>query len=275
MWRLAPLLIGQTLAFDAPKAAHGRLIRLVDATPVPQAGTLARENKLWRIHSAFDLPSERFGFFELTDEKAGERFDRTPAVKGEIRIGDRGYLQAGRMAGVLAAGADILGRAGWNNARRLDDDGRPLDLLGKLREGARRIDRPIQTGHKSGSPLQLRLVAVKKPAQAFEAAKRKARRDARKGGHRIVKGTLAAAVILVTSLKTEEFSGAAILALYRLGWRIELGFKRLKSLIGLKGPPGRDELSARPYVLAHLLMILLLEPLIDAFEDSPRWAAAA
>jgi hypothetical protein len=29
--------------------------------------------------------------------------------------------------------------------------------------------------------------------------------------------------------------------LYRLRWRIELGFKRLKSLIGLKGPPGFDE----------------------------------
>jgi hypothetical protein len=63
--------------------------------------------------------------------------------------------------------------------------------------------------------------------------------------------------------------------LYRLRWRIELAFKRLKSLVGLKGPPGSDERSARPYVLAHLLMILLLEPLVDAFEDSPRSAAAA
>jgi hypothetical protein len=68
------LLIGKSLAFDAPPAAQGRLIRLIDATAVPKAGSLAkRENKLWRIHSAFDLPSERFGFFELTDEKGGER----------------------------------------------------------------------------------------------------------------------------------------------------------------------------------------------------------
>src|SRR5208283_5408343 len=41
---------------------------------------------------------------------------------------------------------------------------------------------------------------------------------------------------------------------------------------GLKGPPGADERSARPYVLAHLLIILLLEPLVDGLEDSPRWA---
>ena len=55
----------------------------------------------------------------------------------------------------------------------------------------------------------------------------------------------------------------------------QLAFKRLKSLIGLKGPPGIDERSAKPYLLAHLLMILLLEPLVDEFEDSPRWGLAA
>ena len=66
-----------------------------------------------------------------------------------------------------------------------------------------------------------------------------------------------------------------MLALYRLRWRIELAFKRLKSLIGLKAPPGVDERSAKPYVLAHLLVILLLEPLIDEFEDFPRLAQAA
>ena len=67
---------------------------------------------------------------------------------------------------------------------------------------------------------------------------------------------------------------ADILALYRLRWRIELAFKRLKSLVGLRGPPGIDARSARPCVLAHLLMILLLEPLVDELEDSPRWANA-
>ncbi|MGH6848655.1 MAG: hypothetical protein ACREC0_14845 [Methylocella sp.] len=52
------------------------------------------QNKLWRIHSAFDLQSERFGFFELTDQQGGETLDRIPVVKGEIRIADRAYLQA-------------------------------------------------------------------------------------------------------------------------------------------------------------------------------------
>src|SRR5207248_1794313 len=83
-------LIGQVLSTSAPKATQGRLIRLIDGTTVSKAGTAARtQNKLWRVHAAFDLPSERFGFFELTDETGGERLDRAPVVKGEIRIGDR------------------------------------------------------------------------------------------------------------------------------------------------------------------------------------------
>lgn len=274
------VLVGHALAAAAPAASRGRLIRLIDATTVPKAGRLAKtENRLWRVHGAFDLPVERFGHFELTDETGGERLDRIPVVEGEIRIGDRAYLQPDRMACVLDAGADILVRAGWRNARWLDAEGEPVDLAAEFGKAASRglIDRPIFIARKGGAALALRMVAVKKPAQAAEAAKRKARQASRKGGHQISKGTLAAAewVILITSLPPETFPTADILALYRLRWRIELGFKRLKSLIGLNGPPGTDERSARPYVLAHLLVILLLEPLVDAFEDSPRLPAAA
>jgi hypothetical protein len=226
------MLVGQALVAAAPKASRGRLIRIIDATTVPKAGPAARKkSELWRIHSAFDLPHERFGHFELTDQQAGETLDRIPVVKGEIRLADRAYLQPDRMAAVIEAGADFVIRAGWKSACWLDAEGRPLDLIAELRKASAR-------GLKQG---------------------------------------LAAAdwVIMVTSLTTAEFETADVLALYRLRWRIELGFKRLKSLIGLKGPPGADERSARPYVLAHLLIILLLEPLVDELEDSPRLAEAA
>jgi hypothetical protein len=274
------VLVGRALAAAAPKGSRGRLIRIIDATTVSKAGTLAKtKNRLWRVHSAFDLPRERFGFFELTDQRGGETLDRIPVVKGEIRIADRAYLQPDRMAAIRDAGADIIVRAGWRNARWLDGEGEPVDLLAQFHAGTAGglIDRPIWLARQSGAPLRLRLVAVKKTARATEAARRKARQAARTGGHQISKGTLAAAewVILITSLEPEAFPTADVLALYRLRWRIELGFKRLKSLIGLKRPPGSDERSARAYVLAHLLMILLLEPLVDEFEDSPRSAAAA
>jgi len=274
------LLVGQVLAASAPKASRGRMIRIIDATTVPKKGLDARKkNELWRIHSAFDLPQERFGHFELTDQQAGETLDFIPAVAGEIRLADRAYVQPDRMANLIEAGADFVIRAGWKSAHWLDDKGDTVDLVAELRKAAAHglTDRPIWIKRKSGKSLALRLVAVRKPAQAAAEARRKARRAAQRGGHQLSKQTLDAAdwVILVTSLKPAEFATAEVLALYRLRWRIELGFKRLKSLIGLKGPPGTDERSTRPHVLAHLLTILLLEPLVDELEDSPRLAEAA
>lgn len=274
------LLVGQVLANAVPSGSRGRLIRVIDGTTVAKAGRAERKkNELWRIHSAFDLPSERFGFFELTDEKGGETLDRIPVVPGEIRLADRAYLQPDRIAAVLAAGADLVVRAGWKGARWRDARGEPVDLPTELRKASQQglLDRPIWIARKSGAPLALRLLAIKKPAQACEASRRKARREAQKGGHQISKGTLEAAdwVILVTSLKPDDFSTDDVLALYRLRWRIELAFKRLKSVIGLRAPPGTDERSAKPWLLAHLLVILLLEPVVDEFEDSPRSALAA
>lgn len=274
------VLVEDLLAAAAPKASRGRLIRIIDGTTVPKAGPAARKNsQLWRIHSAFDLPYERFGHFELTDQQEGETFDRIPVVKGEIRIADRAYLQPDRIATVIEAGADVLIRAGWKNARWLDAKGCPFDLIAQLRAAKARglIDRRIWIKRKNGAPLAVRLVAIKKPADAAAESRRKARRDAKDEGRTISKGTLEAAdwVILVTSLAPDEFSTKDVLALYRLRWRIELGFKRLKSLIGLKTPPGADPRSAKPYLLAHLLIILLLEPLVREFEDSPHWAEAA
>jgi IS4 transposase len=274
------LLVGRVLAAAAPAASRERLIRLVDATTVPKAGPAARKNsELWRLHSAFDLPHERFGHFALTDQREGETLDRIPVVKGEIRLADRAYLQPDRMARVLEAGADIVIRAGWKSARWLDAHGHPLDLVAELRAARERglIDRPIFIKRSGGEPLALRLIAVRKPPRAAAEARRKARRAAQREGYTLTQPTLDAAdwIILVTSLTPEKFTAEDVLALYRLRWRIELAFKRLKSLIGLKAPPGCDERSARPYLLAHLLVILLLEPVVGEFEDSPRWAEAA
>src|SRR4030081_2718191 len=128
------MLVGQALPAAAPKASRGRMIRIIDGTTVPKKGPNARKkNELWRIHSAFDLPDERFGHFEVTDQQAGETLDRIPVVKGEIRIGDRAYLQPDRMAKGIEAGADVVIRAGWKSARWLDEGGNAVDLVAALR----------------------------------------------------------------------------------------------------------------------------------------------
>jgi hypothetical protein len=271
-------LVGLSLGGGAVPAADGRRIRLLDGTTVPKAGKEARENNgLWRLHCTFDLPSERFSHIELTDEKGGERLSRTPVAKGDILIADRGYMHPDPLAHVLEQGADVIVRAGWKGARWLAGDGKPFDILAALEgaESAGVLDRPIWIGRKKAAPLALRLVAFRKPPEAAEASRAKARRAAQREGNVILGGTLAAAewVILVTSLDANAFSTNAIGELYRARWRIEMAFKRLKSLIGLSGPPGEDPEVAKTWILAHLLMILLLGPHASAPEISPRMAA--
>jgi hypothetical protein len=149
------VLVGRALAATAPQESRGRLIRIIGATTVPKAGMLAKtKNRLRRVHRVFDLPGERFGVFELTDQHGGEVLDRIPVVTGEIRIADRAYLQPDPMATVVDAGADLVVRAGWRNARWLDAEGEPVDLLAEFGVAAASglIDRPIWIGRKSGAP---------------------------------------------------------------------------------------------------------------------------
>lgn len=255
-----------------------RPIRIVDATTVPKAGRLGRESGgVWRVHAVFDLPEERFSSFELTDETQVERFDRAEVVAGEIRIGDRGYINVAGLRAVLAAGADIVVRAPWRQVRWLNTQGDNLDLLALLKASrSGRIDRAVAIAQGRAAPLAVRLVALRKPKAAAEADRARVLRIAERKQHEIMPGTLVAAewLILVTSLDRAEYPADKVLEFYRLRWRIEIAFKRLKSLVGLNGPPGEDAAVAKTHVLCHLLAILLTEPLAAALGDSPRWDVA-
>jgi len=271
-------LTGTLLGAGIPPEAEGRRIRLLDGTTVPKAGKEEKKNSgLWRLHCAFDLPEERFSFVEITDEKGAERLDRTAFAKGDIAIADRGYMHPEPLAHILEQGADVIVRTPWTGARWLNADGNPFDLLAALEaaENAGLLDGPIWIGRKKAPPLALRLVAIRKPPVAAEASRAQARQTAKRKGKTISGGTLAAAawVILITSLDAKAFPADRIGGLYRARWRIEMAFKRLKSLIGLSAPPSEDPQIAKTWILAHLLMILLLEPHTSAPEISPRMAA--
>jgi hypothetical protein len=271
-------LAGTLLGTGVQPEAKGRRIRLLDGTTVPKAGKEAKKNSgLWRLHCAFDLPEERFSFIELTDEKGGERLDRASFAKGDIAIADRGYMHPEPLAHIVEQGADVIVRTPWTGARWLNKDGKPFNLLAALEtaENAGALDRPIWIARKNAPALALRLVAIRKPPLAAEAARAQARQTAQRKGKVISRGTLAAAgwVILVTSLDAKAFPADRIGDLYRARWRIEMAFKRLKSLIGLSAPPSEDPQIAKTWILAHLLMILLLEPHTSAPEISPRMAA--
>jgi hypothetical protein len=278
--RLVGRLVGRGSREAGMAAAKGRPVRLVDATSVAKAGREARAScGRWRIHSVFDLASERFTAFDLTDESQGEVIDRAEVVAGEIRVCDRAYLQPDRIAKLLDRGADVVVRAAWNNARWVDEEGNGVDLIALLKKarGKGLIDQPIWIKGSAKEPIALRLVAIRKPKEARDRSIEKLKRHARDKCRNLKPETLVAAewVIIVTSLNRAEYPLSAIGALYRLRWRIEIAFKHLKSGVGLAGPPGNDPRSARAYILCHLLLALLTEPLIaEHLGDSPRREAA-
>ncbi len=125
--------------------------------------------------------------------------------------------------------------------------------------------------------MPLRLVAIKMPkAQAVKAVA-EARAEAKSKQRTIQPGTLIAAewVILVTSLDRAEYATPTrCWSSTGLRWRIEIAFKRMKSLAGLEGPPGECPEVAKAWVLCHLIAALLTEAQLAAFGDSPRRAAA-
>ncbi len=199
-------------------------------------------------------------------------------IPGEIRIADRAYMQPDRMVRVIAAGADILIRAGWSSVRWLDAEGRSLDLIALLRnEAGNAIDHKIKIRRNDGEPLPLRLVARRKSPEATEKARLKARQDAKRKGHDLRPETLVAAewIILVTTLVTADFTTEDVLDLYRVRWRIEIAFKRLKSGAGLGPPPSENPAVAKSYLYCHLLVVLITDSLLCEVGVSPRSAGAS
>ena len=136
---------------------------------------------------------------------------------------------------MIEPGADIVIRAGWKE-HTLGSmlKATPLDLIALLRPAKARghdlIDR-FGSNVKAGAPMALRLVAIKKPAQAADAARRKARQDAqaRKPGIYIPQNCWTPPNGSCWSRRSHRtsFSTEDLLVLYRLRWQIELGFKQL------------------------------------------------
>jgi len=65
--------------------------------------------------------------------------------------------------------------------------------------------------------------------------------------------------MLVTSIEREEINADGLLALYRLRGQVELAFKRIKNLLGMRPVPTKDPDLARTGLCSHLLVALLAE----------------
>lgn len=256
----------------APSAGPGLRLRVVDGSVISAPGKGPR----WRLHAVYDVAEKRFSALELTGARTAEALERAAFGPGELVMSDRVYARPDGLHHLVEAGADYLIRVGRRSLSLTLADGRPFDLAEALdqseRDGACDLDVLVRDGrNRKRQPLPARLVILRKPKQGADKARKQALRASQRGGHRSEPLSLRAAehLMLITSLSPDQADPAALGALYKLRWRIELAFKRLKSLLRIDRLPAKDEKLASAWIFSHLIAALLIEDLTPHLRDSP------
>ena len=243
----------------------GRYLRLVDGSSLSQPGSRGTD---WRIHAVYDLGRGGFSHLSLTDKHGAESLLRAPPVPGEVAIADRLYARARELAACLDPSSgmarDFIIRAGWNALALCRPDGQRFNLIAALeRMAAATAPQEWRVQALTGpaatpTRVPLRLIAMPLPTEKADANRQRLKHRASRRQQTLDPRSLVAAgfVILVTSLP-DSIPAAEIAAAYRLRWQIELGFKRLKSLLHIDRLPTRTEAGCRSWLHAHLILALL------------------
>jgi hypothetical protein len=254
-------LVGQWLGqVRVPGNSQGVRLRLVDASVVTQPGSRGTD---WRVHVGFDVGQSCLDEWEVTDAHGGETLLRHAIARGDIIVGDRAYGHRQGLGYLLHLGAQCLIRLNGYNLPVFTPGGQRLEVrrwLAQLAKRTTRQERRVRVDTPDGA-FDLRLIAQRLPAEAAQAARRRARQTSRKNGTQLNPLTLVMAewVVVVTNLPAATWSAANVLALYRVRWQVELLLKRCKSLLQLDRLRCKDPELAQVYLLGKALGLLLLE----------------
>lgn len=252
----------------------GRVLRSRDGTNIKQRASKGTD---WRIHAVLDLGSGGFSHLELTDKHGAESVQRGAPVAGEVAIMDRNYARAAALQQFLqqsAGQADFIVRVRWKAFRLRRPDGSAFNLpayLEQLSDAPEPHEVMVEAKVQRGKPwLPLRLVILRKTAEAAEATRKQLQRAAPRKQKKLDRRSLVAAgfVILATSLPAETYPAEEVLAVYRLRWQIELAFKRLKSLLHIDQLPTCTPAASRSWLYAHLIAALLCDDISQEFLDN-------
>jgi IS4 transposase len=124
-----------------------------------------------------------------------------------------------------------------------------------------------------GKSFDARLCALRNSQTAAERAQARVLRTARKKKTQLRPETLEFAqyVFVLTTVNAAQLSTEQVLELYRARWQIELCFKRMKSLMQMGHVPKRSDLSARAWIQAKLLTVLIIERLLRQAQLFSPW----
>jgi hypothetical protein len=154
--------------------------------------------------------------------------------------------------------------------------GRPLELVQQLaRRGRVPLELPALVQHGEQA-IAVRVLAVPLSEEQAAQARRRLRRNAqRKGRTPSATGLLLAGwLVLLTTLPSEPWQAAEVVALYRARWQIELVFKRIKQLLRLQKLRCTTAASALPLLRLYLLAWVLSSGLERETRPALQRAAA-
>ena len=244
-----------------PSFLGERSVKLIDASDETTKG---KDKKTWRLHYVFNLFEFQCSSMEITTNKEGEKLPRHQFCENDIVIADRIYCTKSGIEHVLSEKADFLLRFKSKAFNIYDESGKKIELLPYLRELKPLKNTEVCCYYKlsTGELRPLRIVAMRKDAEAIEQCKRKMAKKVKRKGEKAVQDDtmeLNEYVVLATSL---DYTNEQILELYRARWQIEQVFYRLKSLFGYDNVPSKNDDTVKAWFFGKLLLAAICEALL-------------
>jgi Transposase DDE domain len=266
LWLLTELCAAPAPVAPPPPSrspAGDRRIVLVDASMV---GTPGGNGDEWRLHTAYDFTAGRLSEVVLGDRHSGEHLDHYTLHPGDIVVADSGYGYRRNLVTARNAQADVVLRITHSGCPLETVTGASLDIAAWVQRGRGPFRHTHAVCRVDRQRLHVRLLALRLPPEAAQAARQRALRRASKHRRhvRAVTVRMAEWVLLVTTLDAATWPAEAVRRLYRARWQVELLFKRWKSLLHLDAVRVRQREAVEAVLRLKLLAWLLQAEVADA-----------
>jgi hypothetical protein len=229
LWLLKEML-GDTEEVDLPISPvrwQGRIL-LIDSTSVRGRAS----EGYWRIHTSYDLLKRQIAQICFADHHMAESLNHCITLPGDILVADRGYCRPPAIQRALKAQVEIVVRLHWSRFPLYQQDGSRLDLLSWV---STLPSTPTEclVFLTPGSPVPLRLLAVRLSEAAAQRERARRRHRAQKNCSKLQASTVFMAdwLLVLTSLDAQTWPSEQVLQMYRARWQIESLFKRIKQLV--------------------------------------------
>jgi hypothetical protein len=224
-------------------------------------GAIGTSRAALKIQVLWDLKTGRLVRLEVEPGRASDAKSPiavTEAEPGTLLVYDLGYFDLSRFAALDAQKAKYISRL-LHGTQVYDTDGKPLNLLGYLREQPTGlVDREILLGVTER--LRCRLIAIRVPEEIANRRRQQARENAKRKGRTPSAEYLELLgwSLFITNNAEEDLTWKAVVVLYRARWQIELLFKLWKSNNHLaRSREGASALEILAVFYAKLLGVVL------------------